>query len=187
MIIQSVTPDNGSAEGKWIALIIGCILLIAVVALPYHQSNDEGVKLELHQVLITDLAQDDLAMIAELRLAYEEIYDIQAESTEENAWPEIAYLADEWLPPFVQDQSWERRGKHQWQHLGSGVYLGLKVKKEGAASFIFNVKGDDIELWLHPELMSTSISSDSISWNESELIQQHWMQVVFPAHDIHLN
>ena len=187
MIIQSVTPDNGSAEGKWIALIIGCILLIAVIALPYHQSNDEGVSLESHQVLITDLAQADLAMIAELRLAYEEIYDIQAESEEDNSWPEITYLADEWLPPFVQDQSWERRGMHQWQHLGNGVYLGLTAKKDRSASFIFNAKGDDIELWLNSELMSTAISPNSISWNESELIQQHWVQVVFPAHDIHLN
>lgn len=186
MIVQSVTPDNGDKEGKWIALIIGTILLVAAFSLPFHQAESNEVSLEPHQVLVTDLTQDNLAMIAELRLAYEEIVDIYAESLDENSagiWPNVASLSDDWLPPFVKDQSWKRRGMHEWRLLNDGLYLGLKSQESGAASFILNAQGSEIQLWLHPTLLQRSSFNESALLHKHELINSGWQHIVFPSHD----
>lgn len=95
MITQKVRPDNGSREGKWVALTIAGILAISTLLLPYHQTESEHTEALAHQVLITDLEQEELAMIAELKLAHEEIRDLhidEANGQKSVSWKNFGLL-----------------------------------------------------------------------------------------------
>ncbi len=82
MITQKIRPDNGSREGKWVALTIAGILAVSSALLPYHQNEVEHAEALEHQVLMTDLGQEELAMVAELKLAHEEIRDLHIDEGE---------------------------------------------------------------------------------------------------------
>ncbi|KLV04217.1 hypothetical protein ABT56_16570 [Photobacterium aquae] len=150
MIREAVKPENGSQEGKWVGLAIVLILLFAAVALPFHQSETESVELAAHQVAISDLAQPELAMLADIRLAHEEIRNIYLDNLSEaitSEWPEVSELEEMWLAPFVKDKSWQHKGEHLWFANNDGGYLGVRQAQQGSASVILLSSGDEPEVW----------------------------------------
>ncbi|MGR5238597.1 DUF6162 family protein [Vibrio alfacsensis] len=172
MMTQKIRPDNGSREGKWVALTIAGILAMSVILLPHHQSETEHIEAQAHQVLMTDLKQDDLSMIADLKLAHEEIRDLYLDA---GAWPEISELEAFWVAPFVNDQSWQRKGAHQWQRLDSGLYLGLRQDEHGAASMLLDSRSERADIWFsHVPVMA---QVQSLQAREKRQ-QQGWQQIV---------
>ncbi|HGY9585917.1 TPA: hypothetical protein ACOJQP_004367 [Vibrio harveyi] len=171
MITQKIRPDNGSREGKWVALTIAGILAVSAALLPYHQTEIEHAKALEHQVLMTDLGQEELAMVAELKLAHEEIRDLHID---EGEWPEVSELETFWLAPFVKDQSWQRKGSHQWQMLDAGLYLGLRQDDEGSASMLLDSRHEHADIWF-----STAVSIDIEDLTQqSQRKLSGWQQIV---------
>lgn len=178
MIRQSVRSDNGDREGKWVALCIAIILIIACVLLPYHQVNTTQTSLAAHQIAITDLSADELAMVAELRLAHEEIRNLHQDTA--GVWPQLNELQEYWIAPFVEDKSWERKGRHQWTMIADGVYQGIRSNETGAMSVILNSHHASPDIWL-------AATSNTTAWqghrqepiNEKSLIDNAWTQIVF--------
>ncbi|MEZ9706622.1 hypothetical protein AB4308_19765, partial [Vibrio breoganii] len=80
MMIQGVRADTGGREGKWVGLIIVFILSFATVAIPFRQAESHIKAVLDHQILVTDVEQENLAMLSELRLAHEEIRDLHMDS-----------------------------------------------------------------------------------------------------------
>lgn len=144
MTIQKIRSNNGSREGKWVLLSIVGILSISALSLPYNQVDNPQVEMLRHQVLITDLEQEELALIAELKLAHEEIRDIRLEAGE---WPNVKDLEANWIAPFVKDQSWSRKGAHQWLRIENGLYLGMRRNEKGAASMLLDCRKEQAEIW----------------------------------------
>ncbi|GIC77753.1 DUF6162 family protein [Moritella sp. F3] len=181
MISQSVHPDDGGREGKWVALIIITILATAALLLPYHQTASSEQQLASHQISIKDLPTVELAMIGELRLAHEEIRNIHQDSLEfegADAWPEMAELDELWLAPFIIDKSWERKGKHAWRKVAPALYQGIPALTTGSVAVILNSQAARPDVWLaldmpRPEPMMGN------GLNASELINAGWKQVVF--------
>lgn len=99
MITQKVRPDNGSREGKWVALTIAGILACASVLMPLHQVDSPHSAVLSHQIRITDLHQEELGLIAELKLAHEELRDLHAES---GTWPDTEEMASLWIAPLFK-------------------------------------------------------------------------------------
>ncbi|MGR5558102.1 DUF6162 family protein [Vibrio fortis] len=182
MIIQSVRADTGGREGKWVALIIASILGFATLAIPYHQAEIHVTTAFEHQILVTDVEKEDLAMLAELRLAHEEIRDLYLDNGEQ--WPDVDFLQEEWVAPFTQDQSWKRKGEHSWKLLGSGYYFASPKLAGFADSFVMNANSIAPEIWINLKGQveaPTKFDIDSLSaagWKqvvtESEaLVNQH--------------
>ena len=69
-MIQGVRADTGGREGKWVGLIIVFILSFATVTIPFHQAESHMKAVLEHQILVTDVEQENLAMLSELRLAH---------------------------------------------------------------------------------------------------------------------
>ncbi|MGC3836695.1 DUF6162 family protein [Moritella viscosa] len=149
MISQSVHADDGGREGKWVALLIVLILAIAALLLPYHQAISNKKVLANHQISIKDLRSVELAMIAELRLAHEEIRNIHQDSLELESvefegvdiWPDMAELKELWLAPFIIDKSWERKGKHDWRKVAPALYQGIPALTTGSVAVLLNSQG----------------------------------------------
>ncbi|MCB5360019.1 DUF6162 family protein [Vibrio lentus] len=192
MMIQGVRADTGGREGKWVGLIIVFILSFATVAIPFHQAEFHVKAVLDHQILVTDVEQENLAMLSELRLAHEEIRDLRMDSDGE--WPNVMSLKDEWVAPFVEDQSWKRKGSHTWLLDKRGYYFSTPsehaTSSEYAAqsehgfadSFILNANSVSPEIWIYlggvAELPGTfdQHTLESAGWkmvvNESE-VEQH--------------
>ena len=181
MISQSVHPDDGGREGKWVALIIIAILAVAALLLPYHQAASSERELASHQISIKDLPPVELAMIAELRLAHEEIRNINQDSLEfegDDIWPELAELDELWLAPFIIDKSWERKGKHAWRKVAPALYQGIPALATGSVAVILNSQDARPDVWLALD-MPTPAPMMGSTLNTSELISAGWKQVVF--------
>ncbi|MEZ9575265.1 hypothetical protein AB4249_17965 [Vibrio sp. 10N.261.55.F4] len=193
MMIQSVRADTGGREGKWVGLIIVFILCFATVAIPFHQAESHVKAVLDHQILVTDVEQENLAMLSELRLAHEEIRDLRMDSVGE--WPSVASLKDEWVAPFVEDQSWKRKGSHAWVLDERGYYFSTPSEQatssEYAAqsdhgfadSFILNANSVSPEIWIFLGGVAKQPATfdqhtlESTGWkmvvNESEIEQHH--------------
>ncbi|ANP78183.1 hypothetical protein AB4323_13385 [Vibrio sp. 10N.261.52.C11] len=187
MMIQSVRADTGGREGKWVGLIIVFILCFATVAIPFHQAESHVKAVLDHQILVTDVEQENLAMLSELRLAHEEIRDLRMDSDGE--WPSVASLKDEWVAPFVEDQSWKRKGSHAWVLDERGYYFSTPSEQATptdhgfADSFILNANSVSPEIWIFLGGVAKQPATfdqhtlESTGWkmvvNESEIEQHH--------------
>lgn len=172
MIIQSVRADTGGREGKWVALIIAAILGFAALAIPYHQAEIHITTAFEHQILVTNVEQENLAMLGELRLAHEEIRDLYFDN--EQQWPSIESLEEEWVAPFTQDQSWRRKGEHNWILLKSGYYFASPQLTGFADSFIMNANSISPEIWIN---LKGKISAPT-DFDIESLAAVGWKQVV---------
>ncbi|MEZ9042393.1 MULTISPECIES: DUF6162 family protein [unclassified Vibrio] len=187
MMIQSVRADTGGREGKWVGLIIVFILCFATVAIPFHQAESHVKAVLDHQILVTDVEQENLAMLSELRLAHEEIRDLRMDSDGE--WPSVASLKDEWVAPFIEDQSWKRKGSHAWVLDERGYYFSTPSEQATptdhgfAGSFILNANSVSPEIWIFLGGVAKQPATfdqhtlESTGWkmvvNESEIEQHH--------------
>ncbi|MGF1727874.1 DUF6162 family protein [Photobacterium nomapromontoriensis] len=187
MITESVRADDGGAEGKWVALAILVILSVAFVALPFHQAEVKTQALARHQVLITDLSPNELAMIADLRLAHEEIRNLhqdsmafEPEKMPAQHWPKVDELEAMWLAPFVKDKSWEHKGRHDWQRVISSVYLGTPEEANGSKAVVLLADAEQPDIWFALFNTAKTIPTNTIL-TPSQLIDAGWMQVVFEA------
>ena len=186
-MIQGVRADTGGREGKWVGLIIVFILSFATVAIPFHQAESRVKAILDHQILVTDVEQENLAMLSELRLAHEEIRDLRMDSDGE--WPSVASLKDEWVAPFVEDQSWKRKGSHAWVLDERGYYFSSPSEQAtptdhgSADSFILNANSVSPEIWIFLGGVAKQPATfdqhtlESTGWkmvvNESEIEQHH--------------
>jgi len=186
MISQSVHADDGGREGKWVALLIVLILAIAALLLPYHQAISNKKVLANHQISIKDLPSVELAMIAELRLAHEEIRNIHQDSLELESvefegvdiWPDMAELKELWLAPFIIDKSWERKGKHDWRKVAPALYQGIPALTTGSVAVLLNSQDTRPEVWLALDIpIPAPMTANAI--NADDLINAGWKQVVF--------
>ncbi|MEZ9645992.1 hypothetical protein AB4307_08145 [Vibrio sp. 10N.261.52.C2] len=184
MMIQGVRADTGGREGKWVGLIIVFILSFATVAIPFRQAESHIKAVLDHQILVTDVEQENLAMLSELRLAHEEIRDLHMDSDGE--WPSVASLQDEWVAPFVEDQSWKRKGSHTWLLDERGYYFSTPSEQatssEYAAksdhgfadSFILNANSVSPEIWIY----LGGVASQPANFDENTLESAGWKMVV---------
>lgn len=184
MMIQGVRADTGGREGKWVGLIIVFILSFAMVAIPFHQAESHIEAVLDHQILVTDVEQENLAMLSELRLAHEEIRDLRMDSDGE--WPSVASLKDEWVAPFVEDQSWKRKGSHTWLLDERGYYFSTPSEQATsteyvaqsdhgfADSFILNANSVSPEIWI----FFGGVASQPTNFDENTLESAGWKMVV---------
>ncbi|MEZ9070161.1 hypothetical protein AB4086_01855 [Vibrio splendidus] len=184
MVIQGVRADTGGREGKWVGLIIVFILCFATVAIPFHQAELHIEAVLDHQILVTDVEQENLAMLSELRLAHEEIRDLRMDSDGE--WPSVVSLKDEWVAPFVEDQSWKRKGSHTWLLDERGYYFSTPSEyatssedtaqsEHGFAdSFILNANSVSPEIWI----FFGGVASQPTNFDENTLESAGWKMVV---------
>ncbi|WP_146455786.1 DUF6162 family protein [Vibrio splendidus] len=178
MMIQGVRADTGGREGKWVGLIIVFILCFATVAIPFHQAESHVKSVLDHQILVTDVEQENLAMLSELRLAHEEIRDLRMDSDGE--WPSVVSLRDEWVAPFVEDQSWKRKGSHAWLLDERGYYFSTPSEYAAqsehgfADSFILNANSVSPEIWI----FFGGVASQPNNFDENTLESAGWKMVV---------
>ncbi|KXI24377.1 DUF6162 family protein [Photobacterium sanguinicancri] len=193
MITQKVHSDNGGREGKWVALSIILILLVSAVLLPYHKQQSTTAELAQHQIAVADIEQKSLGLIADLRLAHEEVRNLYFDALEQQVnvtdvdltdstvsqWVNIAELRDMWLPPFIEDKSWEFQGKHQWTLIAPATYQGIAQTHDGAKSLVLIAAHEEPEIWLDLNNNAAPITASEKVISDQMLIDASWIQIAF--------
>lgn len=193
MITQKVHSDNGGREGKWVALSIILILLVSAVLLPYHKQQSTTAELAQHQIAVADIEQKSLGLIADLRLAHEEVRNLYFDALEQQVnvtdvdltdstvsqWVNIAELRDMWLPPFIEDKSWEFQGKHQWTLIAPATYQGIAQTHDGAKSLVLIAAHEEPEIWLDLNNNAAPITASDTVISDQMLIDASWIQIAF--------
>jgi hypothetical protein len=177
---QTVCSEDGGKEGAWIAFLIALIVFLGWVLLPYNQAFHASAVLEKHQVSTEQLAPKQLTMVADLRLAHEEIRNIYLDTEQ---WATVDELQQNWLAPFVKDKSWQHQGKHQWTQVAKGIYQG--VPESGNVRFVLISRQQEIVLWLdnqgNASLLMAQTTDQDTAFLTNKLINAGWQQVVFPS------
>ena len=152
--------------------------------MPYNQAFRHSYHLAKHQVSIEALAPKQLTMVADLRLAHEEIRNIYLDSQQ---WATVEELQANWLAPFVKDKSWTHQGKHQWLQIAKGIYQG--VPEIGSVRFLLISHQQQVELWFdvkgRAELLMPLAVPQQASLLTNKLIGFGWLQVVFQGGEDH--
>ena len=178
MISQPVCSDNGNNEAKWVLLSIALILAIAAMLLPYHQLNNTAQALAPHQIAISEVNSTELALIAELRLAHEEIRNLYQDSNQ-SQWPSVTELEQLWLAPFVKDKSWQRQGQHIWKKVAAGFYQGIPSVNTGAVAMLLFTDQSEPNIWLNLSTNNHAFKTQNSVISEQQLIKANWSQVIF--------
>ncbi len=148
-----------------VVLAAAVILAGAVAWIGFHPAAEETAALAAHQLdARTALTPAEQGLFADLRIVAEEIAG-------DAAPPSPDALAEEGLPPFVPDASWQARGGHAWV-LRDGAYIGITSAPEIAGSMILRMDAHGTEIWLKREAEAPPALDDT------SLIANGWKEAV---------
>lgn len=173
-MIQAVTSENGGQEGGCIAFLCAAILFVGWLLLPHNQVASTVNKLQSHQISIKTLSSKPLSMIADLRLAHEEIQHLYEELED---WQSIAQLQQAWVAPFVKDKSWIHQGQHDWSQIAPGSYQGISAGED--ANYILNSLSSGVDIWVDLQQQASQFPIQPEPLQSKQLIKAGWTQVVF--------
>lgn len=182
MIKQAVHSENGGNEGRWVLFTISVILLCGMFFLPYNTLKSTPIPQQAHQIAVTDIESKERAIIADLRLAHEEIrnlYDDSMISEKSPSWPLPSALEALWIAPFIKDKSWQQQGQHVWQQIAPAVYQGLPRSGTAAAAYLLFSEASHPEIWRHASPASSAVTNSKHAFSIQQLIAAGWSQIVF--------
>lgn len=173
--IQVVRPAGAGHETLYVLLVALLIVAIAATVVTLRGERKDEAVIARHQVdARRDLSAAEQGIYTDLWVAFDEIQLLREENDQA---PTVATLAEEGLPPFANDASSASRGRHQWQWLPNGAYLGRSQDTHVAGSFLLILPpgGEQpADVWLRRD-RSTLVPDDL---GQAALIAAGWQQVV---------
>jgi hypothetical protein len=164
-MIEIVKPYDARGESIWVATVALCVLALWAAAVHGRLRGEDARVLESSQLdAFGELNAVEQGTFVDLRVAAEEIYQIYLD--EEGAWPTLADVQAEGLPPFARDATWARRGRIEWDAriansptLDVALFLGRSGETDTSGSFLLEVHqhkqaeqdGTPYTIWYHPE------------------------------------
>jgi len=191
--VQVVRPAGPAAETRLVlaAALLTALLCAGAIALRHGPATARELP-EWRINAFADLRPQELAVFNGLCSAAPEI---DLHHAENGGWPSVDALADDFVPPFVQDGAWERNGGHHWTRsvlLSPGRHVALYVghPDDAAASGTFlllmlhsHAKGEGnadagthapYEIWLH----ASPVAPIPDMVTDQALIGKGWREVV---------
>ncbi len=172
---QVVRPAGAGHETLYVLLISLLIVALAASVVLLRGEREDEQAIASHQIdARRDLTAAEQGIYTDLRVAFDEIQLLREEN---DAVPEVAALAEEGLPPFVDDAGSQSRGAHRWQWLQAGAYLGSSQDSDVAGSFLLllpTAPDGQADVWLRRD----SAVAIPASLDAEALIATGWRQVV---------
>lgn len=193
---QIVKPLDTRAETMAFAVVVLLFgLLVGAMALQRSQTEDAPRLLEYQLSAYDQLSNLEQGTFNDLYAAVIEIQGYHGDGTQ---WPTIEELRDWYVPPFVQDVVWKKRGALRWTrhilgtyNIHEAFYLGATSDPAVSGSFLLvcshlhgvgndnvmgtsqDYTGETFGIWYAP-------SGAEVGANVSlqHLIAQGWQQIV---------
>lgn len=189
----TVSPAGSSLETRLVLLFAAITLFVCAGIIKLRQHADETKQPLAYQIsAFEDLRPSELATFNALISA---VPDIEAYHNDEQHWPSIDELRDDYIPPFVQDVAWKKAGRLAWRrnilnadenHIA--LYQGRPANKNTSGSFLLvmlhghkkakaSASGPvhaPYEVWLHP---SPNVELPEMMGDQA-LINMGWREIV---------
>lgn len=193
---QIVVSSQTKNETRWVLLlalftVVCCSFLVGL------RNNEEVINpTKSWQIdAFTYFNPQEMGVFTSLQTAAEEIIDVHVISDDEG-WPTVDSLEEEYITPFVQDTAWKNQGRITWKasNLGAdsrhiNIYYGIPknddirglflllllhdhAKKQGNAAF--GATHAPYEIWFNENLDSKEPSSIT----DQSLIASGWKEVI---------
>ncbi|NIF15551.1 DUF6162 family protein [Pantoea sp. Cy-639] len=173
--IQQVRPAGAGHETLCVLLAAALIVTLAAAVVTLRGERQDEQAIAVHQLdARRDLSAAEQGIHTDLWVAADEIRALREET---GSAADAQALAAEGLPPFVDDASSQRRGRHQWRLLDNGAYLGHSQDPSLAGTFLLIPAADADtrpEIWLRRD--SSALAPDDLA--TPLLIAAGWRQVV---------
>lgn len=190
MTTQVVRPAGAGYETLIVLSLCALIVALAGAVVFVRTSTDVVSGVAANQFdARRDLSAAEQGLYADLRVAADEILFM---TDAQGAAPSVADLAEQGLPPFVQDASAANRGAHAWQRLDlqdGSAYLGLSSDAGVAGSLLLrlppsalkgehsaeagHLHGPSADIWLSREARARAPGN----LDESGLLAAGWRQI----------
>lgn len=172
---QVIRPAGAGHETLYVLLAALLIAALAATVVGLRGERVDEQTIASHQIdARRDLNAAEQGVYTDLHVATEEILALRQENGQA---PAVQALADDALPPFVDDTSSASRGRHQWQWLASGAYLGSSQDADVAGNFLLILPQADTapaQVWLRRD-RSTRAPDDL---GQAALIAAGWQEIV---------
>lgn len=140
--IQIVRPAGTRYESMYLCLAMLVVILVSGTAILHRTRSDEQkVLLDYQMSGYGDLNSFEQGTFNDLYAAALEIDAYHDENDEK--WPSIRELEDQFIPPFIHDQAWKKRGKLLWtqkvpnvKYTHVAAYMGKTSDPEVSGSFL---------------------------------------------------
>ncbi|MCF1489328.1 DUF6162 family protein [Pseudomonas sp. AA27] len=172
---QVVRPAGAGHETLYVLLAALLIVVLAASVVAARGEREDEQAIAAHQLdARRDLNAAEQGIHTDLWVAVEEIRALREDN---GTAPDAQALAEEGLPPFVNDASSQSRGSHQWSLLANGAYLGRSQDTQVAGSFLVILPAASDaqpDVWLRRD--STALPPDAL--DSDALIAAGWQQIV---------
>ncbi|PIE68839.1 MAG: hypothetical protein CSA21_05390 [Deltaproteobacteria bacterium] len=108
-----IPPARGGSETRWLLLITCVVLVCTVTAIGLRVDAGKDRPLESWQLnAFTSLRTQEIGVFNALQTAAQEINETHI--LEPDRWMDIDDLKILYIPPFVEDAAWHKRGEIKW-------------------------------------------------------------------------
>jgi len=185
MTVQAIRPAGAGHETGAVLAVCAVIVLLATLTIVLRTTSAPVSQIQAGQIDARHgLTAAEQGVYADLLVAAEEIGFAQAP-------PQVSDLAEQMIPPFVEDASTGRRGGHDWQMRQDGpvvAYIGVTQDPNTAGSMLLRVtrspdatthaehQGNRAQVWLHKTTGTAARVPAGLK--PDNLTQEGWQQIV---------
>lgn len=139
-----VKPLSSKKENIFLILAFFILILVAAIALKIRQRVEYKIDVKEDEIVSYEVLNNiELGIYSDIKNS---LVDISQLRDEQNSLPSIDLLAEEEIPPYFKDITWEQRGAMEWttfKHDGEDYLIGRGNGKVGTFLVKFNNENMD--------------------------------------------
>ena len=139
-----VKPLSSKKENIFLILAFFILISLAAIALKIRHRTDYEITLKDNEIVSYEILNNiELGVYSDIKNS---LVDISQLKDENNSLPSLKVLAEEEIPPYFKDVTWEERGAVEWttfKHDNEDYFIGRGNGKVGTFVVKFNNENID--------------------------------------------
>ena len=151
-----VKPLSSKKENIFLILAFFILISLAAITLKIRQRTEYKIDIKEDEIVSYEVLNNiELGIYSDIKNS---LVDISQLKDENNSFPSLKVLAEEEIPPYCKDITWEQRGAVEWttfKHDNGDYFIGRGNGKVGIFLVKFNNKNiDESEIFYMKETPS---------------------------------
>ena len=151
-----VKPLSSKKENIFLILAFFILISLAAITLKIRQRTEYKIDIKEDEIVSYEVLNNiELGIYSDIKNS---LVDISQLKDENNSLPSLKVLAEEEIPPYFKDITWEQRGAVEWttfKHDNGDYFIGRGNGKVGIFLVKFNNKNiDESEIFYMKETPS---------------------------------
>lgn len=144
IITYIVKPLSSKKENIFLVLAFFILLSVAAIALKIRQRTEYKIDIKEDEIVSYEVLNNiELGIYSDIKNS---LVDISQLRDEQNSLPSLEALAEEEIPPYFKDVTWEQKGAVEWvtfKHDDEYYFIGRGNGKVG--TFLIKINNENID------------------------------------------